>query len=99
MEVIQTLIVPRGSLSGFIDLRPPFGESFPAQQEYSFNMDLLVYHCISTLETAMYKAVFFGGRVGWGRKLCPIPTLLASDMRSTSPEIFCLLPYGQFQGA
>lgn len=58
VEVIQILIVPRGSLSGFIDLRPPFGESFPAQ-EYSFNMGLLVYHCISILETAMYKAVVF----------------------------------------
>lgn len=58
VEVSQILIVPRGSLSGFIDLRPPFGESLPAQ-EYSFNMGLLVYDPISILETAMYKAVFF----------------------------------------
>lgn len=28
-------------------------------------MGLLVYHCISILETAMYKAVFFL-EVGWG---------------------------------
>lgn len=103
VEVMQTLIVPRGSLSGFIDLRPPFGERSPAQ-EYSFSVGLLVYHYISILETAMYKALFFvlfcffGGRVGWRRKLCPIPTLLASDMRSASPEMFCLLSYRQLQG-
>lgn len=72
----------------------------PLLRNNSFSMVLLVYYCISILETAMYEAVvfFFGGRVGWGRKLCLIPALLASDMRSTSPEIFCLLSYRQFQG-
>lgn len=49
----------------FVDLRPPSGETFPAQ-EFSCNLGLLVYHCISILETAMCKAGFlflfcFGG--------------------------------------
>lgn len=77
---------------GFIDLKPPFGESFPAR-EYSFSLGLFVYHCIFVLETAMCKADF-----GGGGKICPIPTLLTLDMSSISPEVFCLLSYRQFQG-
>lgn len=66
---------------GSVDLRPPSGETCPPW-EYSSNLSLLVYHCISILEIAVCTAGFFV--LFRGRELCLISALLASDMRSTS---------------
>lgn len=66
---------------GSVDLRPPSGETYPAW-EYISNLGL-VYHCISILEIAVCKAGFCCCFV-LGEGALPYPTLLASDMRSTS---------------
>lgn len=73
---------------GFVDLRPSYGESFPTQ-EFSFSLGLFTCHCISILETAVYKAGFgflfcFGG--GSFVLFFYLPQI---EMKSASHEVFC----------
>lgn len=42
---------------GFIDLRPPSGETFPAQ-DYSFNLGLLVYHSYHPRKCYVQSKIF-----------------------------------------